>query len=52
MGVDVPGDYRIVLNSDDALFGGFNRIDNSVVHHTFDEGFSGRRHSLQVHFAN
>lgn len=48
MGVEVAGDYRIVLNSDDAEFGGFNRVDNNVVHHTFDEGFAGRRHSLQV----
>ncbi|KAK3909486.1 1,4-alpha-glucan-branching enzyme [Frankliniella fusca] len=49
MGVDVPGDYKIVLNSDDAEFGGFSRIDNNVVHHTFEEGFAGRRHSLQLY---
>ncbi len=31
-GVPVKGKYRIVLDTDDPAFGGFNRIDRSVVH--------------------
>ena len=29
-----PGSYEIVLNSDDAEYGGFAQVDNSVVHFT------------------
>jgi len=28
--VPVPGEYKIVLNSDDAIFGGHGRIDNAI----------------------
>lgn len=36
--VPQPGKYRIVLNSDDANFGGHARIDNAVPHFTNEEG--------------
>lgn len=49
VGVELPGTYKYLLNSDDTEFGGFNRIDTSVSHYTFDEGWNGRRHSLQVY---
>ena len=32
--VPVAGDYRIVLNSDKAQFGGFNRVDDGIVYST------------------
>ena len=35
--VPTPGRYRIVLNSDDAQFGGFGRVDDSYVYETFQE---------------
>ena len=31
------GRYRILLNSDDTQFGGFQRIDNSLAYETFEE---------------
>lgn len=48
LGVDLPGDYRAVLNSDDPQFGGHNRIDTSVVHVSDPEGFAWRRNYIQV----
>lgn len=48
IGVELPGDYKVLLNSDDPKFGGFNRIDVSVTHVTSTEGAHGRKHSLLV----
>lgn len=48
VGVEIPGSYKILLNSDDPNFGGFNRIDASVIHHTFPEEFNGRKNSVLV----
>jgi len=31
-GIEVKGKYRIILDSDDPSFGGFNRIDRSTIH--------------------
>lgn len=45
-GLDLPGTYKIILNTDDSLFGGFNRVDTSVKHMTFPEEFAGRKNSL------
>ena len=36
----------MVLNSDSPRFGGHDRIDESVSHHAFDEGYAGRRHHV------
>jgi 1,4-alpha-glucan branching enzyme len=36
--VNQPGKYKIVLNSDDAEYGGHARIDNEVEHFTNEEG--------------
>ncbi|KAK6620058.1 1,4-alpha-glucan branching enzyme [Polyplax serrata] len=49
IGVELPGDYKVLLNSDDPKFGGFNRIDVSVTHVTSTEGAHGRKHSLLVY---
>lgn len=35
--VPQSGRYRLVLNSDDARFGGFNRVDDSYIYETFEE---------------
>lgn len=49
IGVELAGKYRVVLSSDDAEFGGFNRIDKNVEHHTFPEGWAGRRNHIQLY---
>lgn len=49
VGIEEPGEYRIVLCSDDKVFGGFGRIDTSVKIFTVPEGYSGRRNYVQVY---
>ncbi|XP_037089973.1 1,4-alpha-glucan-branching enzyme-like isoform X2 [Pollicipes pollicipes] len=49
VGVDVPGCYQIVLDTDRAEFGGHNRVDPSTKFFTLDEGYCGRRHSMLVY---
>lgn len=48
IGVNMPGEYKIILNSDDPKFGGHNRIDTAVSHFTSDDGFAGRKYSIKV----
>jgi 1,4-alpha-glucan branching enzyme len=36
----------MILNSDAPEFGGFNRVDATKIHHTFPEGYAGRRNHL------
>lgn len=50
LGIEMPGDYKVVLNSDDSHFGGHNRIDCNVVHVSNPEGFAGRKNNIQVNF--
>ncbi|KAM7287785.1 1,4-alpha-glucan-branching enzyme [Ixodes scapularis] len=49
LGIDVPGEYRIVLDTDAEEFGGHRRIDHSVRCFTFDEPYAGRRHSIKAY---
>ncbi|KAK9758580.1 Alpha amylase, C-terminal all-beta domain [Popillia japonica] len=49
VGVDVQGQYQVVLSTDDAVFGGQNRIDTKVIHHAGDYGYAGRRSSVKVY---
>ena len=49
LGVEKPGDYKIVLDSDDAEFGGHSRLDHSVSHLTKPDGFAGRRNSIMLY---
>ncbi|KAG8271534.1 1,4-alpha-glucan branching enzyme [Homalodisca vitripennis] len=49
LGVELAGDYRVVLSSDDPSFGGHNRVDNSVVHVSSPEGFAWRRNCIQAY---
>ncbi|KAL3754115.1 hypothetical protein ACJRO7_001375 [Eucalyptus globulus] len=44
-----PGKYKIVLNSDDALFGGYSRIDPSAEYFTFEEWYDDRPSSFLVY---
>jgi 1,4-alpha-glucan branching enzyme len=49
VGVDEPGTYKIVLNSDRPEFGGFSRIDESVEFFTTDFSWNNRRNFTQVY---
>lgn len=49
VGVQRPGQYKIVLDSDEAQFGGHSRIDHSVTHFTEEGSFNGRNNSLKVY---
>jgi 1,4-alpha-glucan branching enzyme len=41
----LEGDYQVILNSDNAIFGGFNRVDEMVIHHTVN-------HHLSIYLTN
>ncbi|CAK3854879.1 1,4-alpha-glucan-branching enzyme [Lecanosticta acicola] len=49
VGVEVPGTYRVVLNTDDAAFGGLDRIRNDTRHFTTDFAWNNRKNFLQVY---
>ncbi|KAF0301684.1 1,4-alpha-glucan-branching enzyme [Amphibalanus amphitrite] len=49
VGVDQPGCYRVVLDTDREEFGGHNRVDPEAKYHTMNEGFNGRRYSMLVY---
>lgn len=48
IGVDVPGKYKIALDTDAAEFGGFNRLDRNTEFFTSPDGWGNRRNSLMV----
>ncbi|EEB10319.1 1,4-alpha-glucan branching enzyme, putative [Pediculus humanus corporis] len=48
VGVELPGNYKILLSSDDSDYGGFGRIDTSLTYSTSSEGSHGRKNSLLV----
>jgi len=49
IGVEVPGEYKIVLDSDWPEFGGHDRRDRSVAAFTLDAGHNGRKRSLRLY---
>jgi len=49
IGVEAAGTYKIILNSDDPIFGGFNRVDTSIKHTAWPEGYAGRRNHIVVY---
>lgn len=49
VGVEVPGKYKVVLNSDDKQFGGHARVDNSGEYFTTPMEWNGRKNWLQVY---
>jgi 1,4-alpha-glucan branching enzyme len=48
VGVDSPGQYRIVLSSDDKQYGGFENVDVNVKFFTTPLEWNGRNNWLQV----
>lgn len=50
VGVDVPGEYRIVLSSDDKQYAGFENVDVNVKFFTTPLEWNGRKNWLQVRF--
>ncbi|KAI1296716.1 putative 1,4-alpha-glucan-branching enzyme [Halotydeus destructor] len=49
IGVEEPGKYKIVLDTDAAEFGGHSRLDHGTDFFTFPEGYCGRRNSMMVY---
>lgn len=49
IGVSKPGNYRIVLTSDRADFGGFDRIDEKATQQAQDYPWNDLKHSIQVY---
>jgi len=49
VGVEQPGYYRVVLDSDAEEFGGHKRVDHSVQHQAFDEPYAGRPYSMNIY---
>lgn len=49
VGLDTPGKYKVVLDSDAEEFGGHKRIDRTVDHFTLNEPYAGRRHSIKAY---
>lgn len=47
-GIETPGEYKIILSTDDPHFGGHNRIDCTISYFTQPDGYAGRRNSIQV----
>jgi 1,4-alpha-glucan branching enzyme len=46
-GIPVKGKYKIVLDTDDPAFGGFNRVDRSTIYTSYKKA---ERHALNVPF--
>jgi len=49
IGVQVPGKYKIVLDTDDKDVGGQGRLDHNVPIITNNDGFNNRAHSAMVY---
>ena len=49
VGVEVPGTYRIVLNTDSPTFGGLNRVQEDQRFFTTNFEWNGRKNFLQVY---
>jgi len=52
IGVEIPGKYKIVLDSDEEKFGGHMRLDHSVFFFTFPEKHAGRSNSMLIYIPN
>jgi 1,4-alpha-glucan branching enzyme len=48
VGIDVAGEYKIVLSSDDKQYGGFENVDVNVKFVTTPLEWNGRKNWLQV----
>lgn len=50
VGVEEPGEYRVMLSSDESRFGGFNNIDLGSKYFTTPMEWNGRKNWVQVSF--
>ena len=48
IGMEIPGTYKIVLDSDAEEFGGFKRLDHSIEFKTVAEPWDNRANYLMV----
>ena len=48
IGVDAPGEYKVILSSDEQKFGGHERIDLNGRYFTTPMEWNGRNNWLQV----
>lgn len=49
IGVEFPGAYKIVLSTDDAAYGGFQRVDTGLMHVSLAEGHAGRSNFIHAY---
>lgn len=49
VGVEFPGNYKIILSTDDTEFGGFGRVDTTQIHSTLNEGHAGRNFFIHTY---
>ncbi|KAH8118474.1 glycoside hydrolase [Phellopilus nigrolimitatus] len=49
VGVEEPGEYSVVLSSDEKRFGGHDRVDTSIKHFTTPLAWNNRKNWLQVY---
>jgi len=49
VGLNLSGSLKIVLNSDNAEYGGHNRIDNDITYTTTDGEWSGRKNHIYLY---
>ena len=47
--MEISGTYKIILNTDDAIFGGHNLVDTNILHYTKPENYSGRQNCMQIY---
>ena len=47
-----PADYRLVLDTDEGRFEGFDRVERGITYPRQDVGFGGRRQSLSIYLPN
>lgn len=52
VGVDTPGTYRVVLDTDQPRYGGLNRVSLEARHFTAPGDFDGRAHSTKLYSPN
>jgi 1,4-alpha-glucan branching enzyme len=51
VGVNIPGTYKIILDTDASEFGGHSRNDHSTKFFTEKQTFDNRNHTLMVYLA-
>ena len=49
IGVEVPGEYKIALNTDSCVYLGHGNIDESTQYFTTEGDYDGRRNSIRVY---